>query len=201
MPTTLDVVNDCLATLGESALNTLSEPHVFRGDAIKALTDANRRIQSPGWWFNIEDMTLSPAPNTGHMTLPGDCLKWSSGVRTSDTNSLSQAKPWLVQRGQRLYDTRTRTFTIEEDVTGEIVRLVKFEDLPPVVADYVAAEAVLKFQSNFDGDNSRRQELTQAWQLCRVEAKSENIRQLKTNLINTNSRLQRIKRVTQRLRY
>lgn len=200
MATTLDVVNSCLATMGETALNTLAEPHENRGDAQKALNEANRRIQATGWWFNTEAMSLTPAPTTGHMTLPGDCLKWQSGVRTKDYTSGGERKPWLVQRGQRLYDTRTRSFTITEDVQGEIVRLVPFEDLPPVVNDYVAAEAVLKFQSNFDADNSRRQELTQAWLMAKAAANSENVRQAAVNLVHTNRRLQRIKRSVQPLR-
>ena len=200
MATTLDVVNSCLATMGETALNSLSEPHENRSDAIKALTEANKRIQAPGWWFNTEVMSLTPAPGTGHMTLPGDCLKWQSGTRTPDYTPGGERKPWLVQRGTRLYDTRTRSFTITEDVKGEIVRLVPFEDLPQVINDYVAAEAVLKFQSNFDADNSRRQELTQAWLMAKATANAENIRQLGINFIHTNRRLQRIKRMVQPLR-
>jgi len=201
MATTLDVVNSCLATLGEKPLNTLAEPHTFRAPAQTALRDANKRIQAPGWWFNIEAMTMTPAPLTGQMQLPGDCIKWQSGVRSSDTLIRSQAKPWIVQRGTRLYDTRTHSYVMTEDVTGEIVRLVAFDELPPVMSDYIAAEAVLKFQSNFDADNSRRQELTQAWTIARMEAKAENIRQLGVNLLNNNVRLQRIKSVTRRLRY
>ena len=201
MASTLDVINECLATMGETPLNTLLEPHEFKGSAQKALSRANRRIQASGWWCNTETATLSPAPITGHIQLPGDALKWQSNVRSSDQLVRQQAKPWLIERGLRLYDTRTRTYVITEDVTGELVREVPFEDLPQVVADYVTAEAVLKFQSNFDADNSKRQELVQSWTLCRIAANSENIRQLSVNLINNNSRLSRIKAVTRRLRY
>ena len=201
MATTLDVVNDCLATMGEAPLNTLLEPHEFKGSAQKALARANRRVQATGWWFNLEAATLAPAPVTGHITLPGDCLKWQSGVRSSDQLVRGQPKPWLIERGLRLYDTRARSFVITEEVTGELVREVLFEDLPAVVNEYVAAEAVLKFQSNFDADNSKRQELTQAWSLTRIAANAENIRQLGINMINNNSRLSRIKAATRRLRY
>lgn len=201
MATSLDVVNECLASMGEAPLNTLSEPHEFKGSALKALSKANKRIQSAGWWCNLEAATLSPAPITGHITLPGDCLKWQSNVRTSDQLVRQQPKPWLVQRGSRLYDTRTRGFEITEEVTGELVREVPFEELPPVLNDYIAAEAVLKFQSNFDADNNKRQELAQAWSLCRNAANAENTRQLGINMINNNTRLSRIKAVTRRLRY
>ena len=200
MASTLDVVNECLASLGEAPLNTLTEPHAFKATALRQLGYSNSRVQAPGWWFNTEELTLSPAPTTGHMQLPGDVLKWSSGVRAS-TLSRSQPKPWLVQRGSRLYDTRNRTYVMTEDVTGEIVRLIPFEDLPVVVSDYVRADCVLKFQSAFDGDNGRRQELTGAWQVARLAANAENIRQGAVNFLNNNTRLQRIKSVTRAARY
>ena len=201
MASTLDVINECLSTMGESPLNTLLEPHEFKGSAQKTLSRANKRVQATGWWFNTEAQTFSPSPLNGFIQLPGDCLKWQSGTRSADKLVRSQAKPWLVERGNRLYDTRNSTYVITEDVTGELVREIPFEELPNVMNEYIAAEAVLKFQSNFDADNSKRQELTQAWSLCRIEAKSENIRQLGINLLNNNSRLARIKSVTRRLRY
>lgn len=199
MATTLEVVNECLATMGEAPLNTLTEPHEFKASALRYLAKENRTIQSPGWWYNLEAMTMAPAPSTGHMQLAGDVIKWQSGVRSSDMLVRSQAKPWIVQRGSRLYDTRNRTFVMTEEVTGEIVREVPFTDLPPVVNDYVTASTVLKFQSNFDADNSRRQELTQLFTMARAAANSENIRQLSVNMINNNARLQRIKQVSRRM--
>lgn len=201
MATTLDVVNECLASMGEVPLNTLLEPHEFRGSATRALSAANKRLQSTGWWFNTEQATLSPAPGTGHITLPGDALKWQSGVRASDTLTRTQPKPWLVQRGLRLYDIRERTYVHTQDVSGELVREVLFEELPHVMNEYIAAEAVLRFQSSFDADNSKRQELVQRWTLARSEARAENIRQLGVNMINNNVRLQRIKSVTRRVRF
>lgn len=201
MATTLEVVNECLATLGESPLNTLTEPHTFKSAALKAIDKANRRIQSRGWWFNVESITMKPAPDTGQMQLPGDCLKWASGVRTPDTLERGLPKPWVIQRGSRLYDTRTRGYEFTEEAVGEITRLVPFEDLPQVVNDFVAAEAVLKFQSSFDADNSRRQELAQAWMTSKIELSAEQTRQAGVNLLNNNVRLNRIKSAVRRLRY
>ena len=200
MASSLDVVNECLASMGEAPLNTLTEPHEFKNSALKALARANSRIQASGWWFNIEAIELVPNSTTAQIQLPGDCLKWQSGVRTADTLLRGQPKPWLVERGGRIYDTRTQAYEITESVVGELVREVPFEDLPQVINDYVAAEAVLKFQSNFDADNSKRQELVAAWQLSKINANSENIRQLGVNLLNNNSRLERIKRVSRRYR-
>jgi hypothetical protein len=199
--TTLSVVNACLASMGETPLNAISEPHEFKASAIRALAKSSRSLQARGWWYNTEAMTLTPAPTTGFMQLAGDVIKWQSGVRSTDLLVRSQAKPWLIQRGSRLYDTRTRSYSITEDVTGEVVREIPFEDLPPVVADYIAADAVLKFQSNYDGDNNRRQELLQELAQARMEVNAEETRQLASNVINNSTRLWRIKRVTNRSAY
>lgn len=201
MATTLDLVNDCLATMGESPLTTLAEPHEFKSAALRKLSKANRDVQSQGWWFNTEAITLSPAPVTGHIQLAGDIIKWQSGVRSTDLLVRGTPKPWLVQRGTRLYDTRLRSYSLTEEVTGEVTRLLPYEDLPPVAQDLVSAQAVLRFQSDFDADNSRREELMQEWQIARQLLNSEQIRQSSVNAIDNNVRLQRVKRVTRAARY
>lgn len=199
--TTLDVVNRCLASMGEAPLNTLLEPHEFRGSAVAKLASVSRSVQSRGWWCNIEEITISPAPVTGNIQLPGDCLKWQSGVRKSDTITRVAPQPWLVQRGSRLYDVRARSYVITEDAVGEITREIPFDDLPVLLSDYIAAETVLKFQSNFDADNGKRQELATEWQQAKLQAVAENTRQQGVNLLNLNSSLQRIKSRVRRLRY
>ena len=201
MATTLDVVNSCLATMGETPLNAITEPHSYKGAAVKALNEANKRLQASGWWFNTEAITLAPAPVTGHLQLPTDCIGWRSQVRTRDTLVRQLPKPWLVLRGSRLYDTRSQSYTHTESVVGELTRLIPFEDLPPTFSDYVAAEAVLRFQSNFDADNSKRGELNEALRLARIAANAENTRQASVNLLNNSVRLTRIKSVTRGMRY
>lgn len=199
MATVLDVVNDCLATLGEAPLNSLLEPHEFRGAAQRELARINTRTQDRGWWFNTEAASYTPNPD-GHIYLPGDCIKWQSGVRSKDMLVRSQAKPWIVQRGRQLYDTRTQSYVLTDTVVGEIIREIPFADLPSTINDLIAIETVLTFQSNFDADNSRRQELTQRWAIAKADANAENVRQLAVNMIANNSRLARIKSVTRRVR-
>lgn len=201
MATTLDVVNDCLASLGEAPLATLTEPHEFKSAAQRVLARTSKRIQATGWWCNQEAVTYVPNSVNGQIQLPGDVLKFQSGVRNRDLLQRGVAKPWIVQRGTRLYDTRTHSYEITEpEVIGEITRNVPFEDLPSVLNEYIAAEAVLKFQSSFDADNSKRQELTQAWTLARADARAEQIRQVAVNLRYNNPTLNRIKSVTRSAR-
>lgn len=200
MASTLDVVNDCLSSMGEAPLNTLSEPHEFKGSALRLLNRTNRIVQEVGWWCNTEAYTARPTSGVAYIQLPSDVLKWRSGVKSRDTLVQQQAKPWIVQRGTRLYDTRKRSYEVTEEVTGEIVRELPFEDLPAVLNEYVAAQTILRFQSNFDADTQKRQELTQIWQQARLMAQAEDIRQAKVNLRDNNPRLAYIKSVTRSAR-
>lgn len=198
MATKLDIVNDCLASMGEVPLNTLTEQHAFKTAALSCLSRKLKSTQSRGWWFNTETVVLKPDPTNGFITLPGDCLKWLSGTKATDTFIPYRPKPWLIERGTRLYDTRNRTYVLTEEVTGTIVREIPLEDLPQVANDYIAAATVLQFQSDFDADNNKRQYLAETLRAAQIALNAEETRQTKVNLLNSNARLARIKRVTNR---
>jgi len=201
MATTLDVVNDCLASMGEAPLNALTEPHSFKGTATRQLARQSRIIQSRGWWCNTETLTVQQPANLAYIQLPGDVLKWNAGVKSRDTLVQQAAKPWIVLRGKRLYDTVNRTFDIPgQEIVGEIVRELPFEDLPSELNDYIAAQTVLRFQSNFDADTQKRQELTNIWKEARMMAIAEDARQLKVNLIDNNANLHYVKTFTRHAR-
>lgn len=187
MYTTLEVVNECLASMGESPLSSLAEPHAMKGAAVAKLTRANKNIQETGRWFNTEYVSLKPDSVNKWITFGGDVLKFTSGTPNA------VAKPYLVQRGNRLYNLQTRSYVLDEDVEGFIVRLVPFEELPPVAANYIGSQAVLRFQSDFDADNSKRQELKEAWMAARIEFNAEHIRQVKVNMLDSNRTLARIR--------
>ena len=196
MYTTLEVVNGCLASMGEAPLSSLVEPHAMKGAAVNSLNRANKNVQETGKWFNTEYVSLSPDSVNGWITLSGDCIKFSSGTPQAPS------KPYLVQRGSRLYNLNTRSYVLTEDVAGYIVRLVPFEELPPVAANYIACLAVLRFQSNFDADTNKRQELERDASIAKIEFNSEHIRQIKVNLINSNRTLARLRQHdTNTLRY
>ena len=200
MLTQIDVVNKCLSTLGEVPLSSLSVPHAFKGAALKELADASRVVQGQGWWFNSEQIRLTPSSDTGEVYLPGDAMKVKFGYLGLDDMRYHPHQGQYVQRGRRLYDLVGGTYVITESLPAVVVRELAFEDLPVCIADYVSATAVLKFQSVYDGDNNRRIELSDDLKGARIYANAEQTRQLRHNAINTNPRLQRIKRVTNGLR-
>lgn len=183
---TLDVLNEMLGTMGEAPLSSLEDAHAYRGAGLRYLTNTSRRIQSRGWWFNMDEVTLSPMEN-GRIALPNDAM----AVRTG-----SYA---YTKRGPYLYDLSTNDYQFTADVPAIIVRLVAFEDLPESAAAYIAAQAVERFQSRYDGDATRTAALMKERIAAYAECNIEHTRNRKSNFILSNPRLARIKMASNRL--
>lgn len=196
MATTLEVVNQCLAVMGEAPLNTLAEDHAYKQSALNILERNDKQIQSEGWWFNTEYLELSPNPTDSRIYLPND---------TATIRPICD-RPDIVQRGRILYDTSKGT---DKFVAGTIIRLnlirrVAFELVPSSVNDYITRKTVLDFQNDYDGDSTKTRDLwrevygtpananTQESMGLRGIAKSEHIRYTKVNFIQQSSRLHRI---------
>jgi len=194
---TLTVVNEMLGTMGETPLNTLEDPHTYRGACLSTLDRVNREVQAKGWVFNREFLTLQPGALNGHIYLPGDFI----AVRVQRKRS-GAATRTIVQRGRRLYDTGSYgsegTYVFTESVDVELVRLVPFEDLPESPAAHIAAVSVVEFQSKYDGDVAKTREL-----VARISGpmgtlaalQSEETRATQVNMIESNPRLMRLRRI------
>lgn len=179
---TLTVVNRMLATLGEAPLNALTDPHTFRGSALAKIDGKDSTLQAKGWWFNRELLTLSPNIGDSKIYLPGDV-----------TNVMIPNRLDVVQRGRVLYDTVNGTNLFTESLDAVIIRRIPFEELPELAAEYIAADAVLEFQSDFDGDSNKRQLLAATYKTAMLEFNAEATRQSRYNVLESNARLQRLK--------
>lgn len=200
MLTTLDVVNQCLAIMGEAPLNALNEDHVYKAGAINKLNHNDAMIQSEGWWFNTENLKLRVNIADRRVYLPTD----NSTVKPHRNHAAR-----YVQRGRTLYDLREGTDRFPDNFELDVllVRRVPFEDLPVSVSSYIAGKTVLDFQNSFDGDQTKTRNL-----LIEVNglpgqtlglkgmAEAEHIRNIGYNFINDSSRLGRIRNVTHRYR-
>lgn len=179
---TLTVVNQMLASMGEVELASLTDTHPFLPSALSTLDNQNRNIQSKPWWFNEETVTLEVNPIDNSIYLPGDTLE------------IITCNPNYVQRGSRLYNKDGGTYEFDLAQTVTLRRLLDFEDLPELAAQYIAAEAVLRFQSNYDSDGTKRQELMTVRDDARITLNAEETRQRKVNRLINNPRLARLKR-------
>lgn len=175
----LDVVNDCLAILGELPLNTLEEDHGFTAAALNSLERANSREQAKQWWFNQETVTLSPDPGSDDKILiPLDAIRVDPVDGSQD----------FVQRGRYLYKqfasaSEDKT-AFTRDVICKLTRLVKFEDLPHSAQLLVAASAKLDFGKSYDADRTRNDELKLEYRDAYTTLNAEHIRNINANLLH-----------------
>jgi len=175
--TQLSVVNDMLALLSESPLNSLEEDHDLVPACLAALRNASFREQSKSWWFNQELVTLSPDAGTGNIMLPIDTIKVDPV-----NGSLN-----FVARGRRLYKpyapANEDRLVFTQDVQVELVRMLDFEDLPLTAQLFISASAKLQFQTNYDGDAPAISMLQQEYKDAYITLNAEHIRNRDVNLI------------------
>lgn len=169
----LDVINACLATMGEAPLNSLDDDHAYKAAAEAALKKANKREQKRGWWFNSEFIKLVPDVSQ-YIYLPLDRIS----VKT-----VSPRFDYWTERGNRLYNRRTNNYIFTAPVVVDLVRQLAFEDLPTHAQDAVEARAVMTFQKSFDADNQRMQILINEYREALAELKAEDVRNQRPNLL------------------
>jgi hypothetical protein len=143
-PTTvLEAVNLMLSTIGEAPVSTVENSGVL--DAVAArqqLSVINREVQTRGWHWNTEEnVTITPSHPDGFIILPSNTLR----VDASDVDIDA------VQRGNRLYDRKNRTYQFSRPVTVDLILLLPFEELPEAARFYITIRAARKFQEGVLG--------------------------------------------------
>lgn len=180
--TQLTVVNDALALLGELPMNTLDTGHPLVPRALAELANANTRVQATRWWFNTENLTLSPQAGSGEILVPNDTL-------ACDPLDPCAA---VALRGNKLYNLNTQSVVWSSPVAVRLHREIPFEDAPITARSYIAALALRTFQRNYDGDSSKTRDLKQDEQTAYIAMNAEHIRNTQANMLRGNPTLERL---------
>lgn len=170
--TELDVINDQLATLGESPLNSLTDDHPMTAGGLRILRVASYREQAKGWWFNRERVTLAPDPVSKNILVPADAISIDP-LAPSDH---------FVLRGRRLYNPKTTSYSFTSPIVCKLVRFLEFTDLPPTAAAYISLSAVLQFQRDYDADPQKTKLLMIDLQSAYKDLNAEHTRNMQTNM-------------------
>lgn len=184
--TELDVVNECLGTLGEIPLSTIDDEHPLVVSALNALRVASRREQAKGWWFNKELTTLTPDVATGQITLPSDT------IRVDPYDELLN----YTQRGNKLYQNYAEPSVDKYRFTAPVkcwlLRQLPFSDLPSSAQDLVGTAAILQFQRSYDADEKRKADLKDDYRMAYVALNTEHIRNVNANRLRSPSLLRKL---------
>lgn len=147
LTTKLEAVNIMISVIGESPVNTLSGTSVpvTVTQAVHALDETSKAIQSEGWHFNTEyDYPLVPDAITSKITLPVNTLKVDLDPElNTDTDA--------VQRGLKLYDRKNHRETWTKDLKAIITFELEFEELPEQFRHYISVKSARIFAARFLG--------------------------------------------------
>lgn len=179
--TQLEAVNRLLAATGDSPIQSLDEHYQQAELALATLERVSRNLQAKGWYFNEEEDILLNKDISNRIVLPANILKVDI---TSDGNL-------YAQRGIRIYDKINQTYTIEEDVTANIVTYLVWDDLPHTAREAIVAEASLVFYEDFYGSETIPMTLKNAYTVASIALQKADVKARDINLLG-NSRVQNI---------
>ena len=150
--TELEAVNEVLAAIGDSAVNSLDDlTDIDAINARKVLASENRKFQSRGWSFNQnEAYVLNPDIITKK-------IMWPDNLLYIETDGIK-----YVKNGYYVYDLTNQSFVFESAIVVEAILMVPFEDMPVQARDYIVAKAALVFETRYLGDTELTKMLYQA---------------------------------------
>jgi hypothetical protein len=169
----LEALNMLLRLIGSSPVNSLDTDHPDAANARATLTRVSRRIQRRGWWCNIDyNVTFSP-DNTGQIKVP-------------DTVSSFVAEDHhLVPRGNKLYNKLTNTYTFSSNVTARrIVRVLEWDEMPPLMQDYCAYFAGAEFVRDEIEDANKEASLQRSAASSLLDLKKQELEEGQYNIFS-----------------
>jgi len=150
LTTELEAINSMLDAAGESPVSTLATSGLADVAECKLVLDqVLRSTLEMGWTFNREtDWDLVPDAS-GFINLPTNTLSFDVEKGSSKSTSAD-----TVQRGLRLYDRKNHTYVFTETLTGEIVLLLIWEDLPQAARSFIMIRAARIYQARALGSET-----------------------------------------------
>lgn len=141
-PEELSAVNDMLAAIGESPVNSLEDDaSADVANARRILNNVNREIQSKGWTYNIvEGETLIPDSFSGFIPYMSDYLRMTVAGGTP-----------YVRRGDNVYDKANRTDVFTGPIVVDLIRLKDYSEMPECFRNWIVVKASRRFNMFFFG--------------------------------------------------
>lgn len=139
----LEAVNHLLRTIHESPVNSLeTDLPDEAGRALETLDEVSHEVQLRGWKFNTErDVTLQKTVD-GFVFLP------ANAVRAVLNEKYTRPDLDLTIRGNQVYNRKTRTYVITENVLMDrLVYELEWDDLPDTARLYIKHKAARVYAS------------------------------------------------------
>lgn len=163
--TKLEAVNQMLASIGETPVNSLQSGLGDAAQAEQILDRVNRQVQARGWYVNRKKEYVLNKDDNKQFVLPGNVLKvdttdpWKLNTQNAGLDNGQQNKPYsghieVVMRRSidkskwLLYDpiNHSETWETPDKLTVDLVEFIDFIYLNPELQYYVMARAGRQFQ-------------------------------------------------------
>lgn len=183
LTTRLEAVNTILSAAGESPVVSLTATTADAANAESILDEVSRDVQSAGWHFNTEDEVPFVPDNTSHeIALPSNILKIDLDVYTYPDLD-------VTQRGPRLYNKATRSYTFNQTVKATVVYYLEFDELPEQARRYITVRAARVFHDRFVGSETQHKFTEIDEYTARQNLVAINLRNADVNIFRANARM------------
>lgn len=166
MITELDTINRMLGAAGLAPVSDANTAHPSYRKGKNKLNEVNTDVQSKGYWFNSSDVVLKPTVD-GSVYVPQNA---------AHINTTSRLDSKIVQRGTRMYDQASRSYTIGRELNAALVEIIAFDELPVIAASFIAARAVHEFYLDQGGQEPKLSEFRNMRMVAEVEMKKEQLK-------------------------
>ena len=142
--TELDAVNSILMSVGESPVNTISDPQSPEvAIAQSTLRQVCREVQAEGWVFNTEHEYPITLDSSNHCLIPENVLEIDlSHARHGEYFDVVRKNDNGVSK---LYDKVEHRYNFDNvsdsKLYCDVLWMIDFEDLPQVFKDYITVRA------------------------------------------------------------
>jgi hypothetical protein len=147
MLTELEAMNQVLSVTGDAPVSSINSTYEQAIIARRILSEISKEKQAKGYWFNEIDEQLILQDSDGFVNLPADTIRVD----------IPRDIGYLVQRGLRIFNKRTNTYVIGDDVYMNLVTELSWDLLPQSFRQMVVSYASLRYNAEYFGS----QELTQ----------------------------------------
>lgn len=171
----LDVVNACIATMGQLPLDSVDSLYGHGAAALSKLNQNIEAVLARGWWFNIVPLALKYHAGTGMSVVPGDVITFTP----ADTR--------YQMIGGAVTDMMLGTTAIWADVQGEAIKRIDWDKIPVEAQMYISAVTVQDFLMDFDASSLRAQQATLKTTETLAALRSTDIKARRINFLTQGS--------------
>lgn len=153
----LEAVNICLSSMGEPTVSSINGAAVDAQMASDLIDETSTSVQSIGWHWNRQKITLTPNADNKFIDVPESYLRVDAVDKSID----------VVLRGNRLFNVTNRSFEFDSPVEVEYIVRLNFTALPYPAAYYITMRAARLLQQRLLGNDMlyrfNVQDEQQAW--------------------------------------